>query len=105
MDAYPKARFTITKNGFFSPRMALSTLSAPAEPVRLLERDRAGTGVAWSSLPQTLVWPEAIRQFNGFNCGTSAVQAVAIFLSITAHSFLSLRTASLPPSTAQKADA
>ena len=66
--------------GSFSPKMALSILSAPAELVRLLERVRAGAGTAWSSLPQTLVWLEAIRQFSGFNCGTSAVQAVAIFL-------------------------
>ena len=81
----PKARFTtrrfaadgfikVVKNGSFFQRMALSTLSAPAEPEGLFGLVLAGIGIAWNNPPQTLVWPEATRQFNGSNCGTSTVQ-------------------------------
>ena len=95
----------LLKNGSFFQRMALSTLSAPAEPVGLLGLVLAGIGIAWNSPPQTLVWPEATRQFNGSNYGTSAVQVAALFLSTISRLFLSLRTANQPLSMAQMVDA
>ena len=84
--------------------MALSTLSAPAEPVGLFGLVLAGIGVAWNNPPQTLVWPEATRQFKGSNYKTSAVQVAALFLSTISLLFLSLRTDNQPFSMAQMVD-
>ena len=87
----------VVKNGSFFQR--LSTLSA-SRTGTLFGLIRAGAGIAWNNLPQTLVWPEATCQFNGSNCGTSA-----LFLSTISVLFLSLWTADQPLSMAQMVDA